>query len=112
MKGRENVVVGRLENGEHVLSCLSEIISLGETWKRDSVWEPFYGRTITCSLCGRNVDLVTSVVFGSGTYVVPDGAVRGKRQSLRRGVVEKDLGARYSKWCTVKIEVSKQAGVS
>ena len=38
-------------------------------------------------------------------------AMRGKGGALRRGVVDDDTGSRDSKWCPIKVEVSKEAGM-
>ena len=100
-----------LDEREHVVGGLAEVLVGGYCWEWDVVWEPVDGQSVAYAEGAGDVALVTAVMFDGWADIPAVDAVWTHVRTLGWREVNDDASAWWGKGTLVEIEVAVEASV-
>jgi hypothetical protein len=91
--------LGVLEDAEHGVSSLLQVVVRGDVWKGDCVGEPVDGENIPALRSGWNVAFVAAVMVEGWTHIPAVNTMGSHIGLLGWSDVGNDLGARQGEGC-------------
>lgn len=93
VKGGNSFPWLRLQEYEHVIGCLSEVVGVGDLGEGDERWEPLDSESVMDAGHARDVTFETVVMFEGRSNITAFDAMGCKGGALRRWLVDEDASA-------------------